>query len=75
MGKRSQWHERLSVQTTDKNLIGHADAVLLRRCADKVGLTEELNKILPRGEGPGMVGPGHGPGMPCHSDRASRSFR
>jgi hypothetical protein len=34
-------------------LVGHAGAVLLRRCADRTGLTGALNAILPRGKGPG----------------------
>ncbi|KAB1920376.1 IS1380 family transposase, partial [Micromonospora sp. ALFpr18c] len=38
---------------TDKNLVGHAGAVLLRKCADKAGLTSGLNVVIPRGEGPG----------------------
>jgi hypothetical protein len=41
------------VGTTDNNLIGHAGAVLLRRCADRTGLTAALDKALPRGKGPG----------------------
>ncbi|MCM4084345.1 IS1380 family transposase [Paractinoplanes hotanensis] len=38
---------------TGKNLVGHAGAVLLRKCADKAGLTSGLNAVIPRGEGPG----------------------
>jgi len=53
VSKRSEWHERLAVAATDNSLIGHAGAVLLRRCADKTGLTAVLNKALPRGKGPG----------------------
>jgi hypothetical protein len=34
-------------------LVGHAGAILLRRCADRTGLTRELNTVLPRGKGPG----------------------
>jgi hypothetical protein len=41
------------VTATDKNLVGHAGAVLLRKCADKAGLTSGLNAVIPRGEGPG----------------------
>jgi hypothetical protein len=41
------------VATTDNNLVGHAGAVLLRRCADRTGLTAALNRALPRGKGPG----------------------
>jgi hypothetical protein len=47
------WDDRLSVTATDKNLVGHAGAVLLRKCADKAGLTSGLNAVIPRGEGPG----------------------
>ena len=47
------WDDRLSVTATDKNLVGHAGAVLLRKCADKAGLTSGLNTVIPRGEGPG----------------------
>ena len=30
-----------------KGLIGHAGAVLLRKCTDRVGLTDALAKVLP----------------------------
>ncbi|MEU8986870.1 hypothetical protein AB0C98_10450 [Streptomyces sp. NPDC048558] len=30
-----------------KRLVGHAGAVLLRRCADRPGLTDALAKVLP----------------------------
>ncbi len=30
-----------------KRLVGHAGAVLLRRCADRTGLTDALVKVLP----------------------------
>jgi Transposase DDE domain group 1 len=40
------------VTAAGKNLIGHAGAVLLRRCADRSGLTRALNAAIPRGEGP-----------------------
>lgn len=53
VSKGSGWHERLSVAATGKGLVGHAGAVLLRRCADRAGLTLALNKALPRGKGPG----------------------
>jgi Transposase DDE domain group 1 len=53
VSKRSEWHERLTVATTDNNLVGHAGTVLLRRCADRTGLTAALNRALPRGKGPG----------------------
>jgi hypothetical protein len=41
------WDCRLSVVADGKRLIGHAGAVLLRRCADRTGLTEALAKVLP----------------------------
>ncbi|WP_307783075.1 hypothetical protein [Streptomyces sp. MBT53] len=30
-----------------KRLVGHAGAVLLRRCVDRTGLTDALAKVLP----------------------------
>lgn len=54
MGKRSGWDERLSVTTGGKGLIGHAGAVLLRRCADRTGLTRALSTVAPKGTGPGF---------------------
>jgi hypothetical protein len=53
VSKSIGWDDRLSVTATDKNLVGHAGAVLLRKCADKAGLTSGLNTVIPRGEGPG----------------------
>jgi Transposase DDE domain group 1 len=53
VGKRSGWHERLVVGCGGKNLVGHAGAVLLRRCADRSGLTAALTAALPTGAGPG----------------------
>jgi len=53
VGKRSGWDENLSVATTGKGLIGHAGAVLLRRCADRTGLTAALGAVFPAGRGPG----------------------
>ncbi|ASW57342.1 IS1380 family transposase [Plantactinospora sp. KBS50] len=41
------------VGSDGKGLVGHAGAVLLRKCADRTGLTSALNKVLPRGKGPG----------------------
>lgn len=52
MSKRTRWHERLQVSTTDRALVGHAGAVLLRRCADKTGLTAALGAVFPTGSGP-----------------------
>ena len=53
MSKRSEWDQRLSVALGGKNLVGHAGAVLLRRCADRTGLTRALSTVLPKGKGPG----------------------
>ena len=53
MSKGSGWDQRLVVASGGKGLVGHAGAVLLRRCADRTGLTGGLNKVLPRGKGPG----------------------
>jgi hypothetical protein len=41
------WDRRLSVVADGKRLVGHAGAVLLRRCADRTGLTGALAKVLP----------------------------
>jgi hypothetical protein len=41
------------VRADGKGLVGHAGAVLLRRCADKVGLTGALAAVLPVGVGRG----------------------
>jgi len=41
------WDRRLLVVTDGKRLIGHAGAVLLRRCADRTGLTQALATVLP----------------------------
>jgi hypothetical protein len=53
VSKSIGWDDRLSVTAAGKNLVGHAGAVLLRKCADKSGLTRALNTVIPRGEGPG----------------------
>jgi hypothetical protein len=53
VSKRTGWHEKLSVGTSGKGLVGHAGAVLLRRCADRVGLTSALGAVFPAGRGPG----------------------
>jgi hypothetical protein len=47
------WDERLSVKVDGKGMVGHAGAALLRRCADRTGLTGALGKVLPRGSGSG----------------------
>ena len=53
MSKRSGWDHNLSVTARGKGLVGHAGAVLLRKCADRVGLTTALGGVLPAGQGPG----------------------
>lgn len=51
--KTTCWDQRLDVRADDKNLIGHAGVVLLRKVADRVGLTRALTAVLPRSTGPG----------------------
>jgi hypothetical protein len=53
VSKSSGWDQRLQVAAGGKGLVGHAGAVLLRRCADRTGLTGALNTVWPRGRGPG----------------------
>ncbi|WP_199489177.1 hypothetical protein [Micromonospora craniellae] len=53
MSRSSGWAQRLVVDSGGKGLVGHAGAVLLRRCADRTGLPSGFNKVLPRGTGPG----------------------
>ncbi|WP_430792084.1 transposase, partial [Actinoplanes sp. G11-F43] len=53
MSKSSGWDQRLTVGSGGKGLVGHAGAVLLRKCADLTGLTSGLSRVLPRGKGPG----------------------
>ncbi|MFF1792619.1 IS1380 family transposase, partial [Kitasatospora sp. NPDC058243] len=53
MAKTTGWDERLTVQADGKGLVGHAGAVLLRRLADRVGLTTALAEALPAGIAPG----------------------
>lgn len=45
--QRIGWDRRLDVAADGKGLVGHAGVVLLRRLADRVGLTGELAKALP----------------------------
>jgi Transposase DDE domain group 1 len=47
------WDARLSVDAEGNGLVGHAGAVLLRKCADATGLTAALGRVLPQGNGPG----------------------
>ncbi|WP_433425981.1 IS1380 family transposase [Microtetraspora malaysiensis] len=42
------WDRRLSVRVDGKGLIGHAGAVLLRKCADQTGLTGALGAVFAR---------------------------
>jgi hypothetical protein len=49
----TEWDHRLVVRADGKNLIGHAGVVLLRKVADRVGLTRALTGALPKGIGPG----------------------
>jgi hypothetical protein len=42
------WDRRLSVRGDGKGLIGHAGAVLLRKCADQTGLTGALGGVFTR---------------------------
>ena len=53
MSKRSGWDHNLSVTASGKGLVGHAGAVLLRKCADRVGLPAAPSEVLPVGQGPG----------------------
>jgi hypothetical protein len=49
----TEWDHRLAVRADGKNLVGHAGVVLLRKVADRVGLTRALSGALPKGTGPG----------------------
>ncbi|WP_370155864.1 hypothetical protein [Streptacidiphilus sp. EB129] len=51
--KATRWDQRLDVRADEDSLIGHAGIVLLRRVADRVGLTAVLGAALPRGAGAG----------------------
>lgn len=53
MSERTGWDRRLIVQADGKGLVGHAGAVLLRKLADRTGLTGALAAVLPRGVGAG----------------------
>ena len=39
VSKSSGWDQRLQVASGGRGLVGHAGAILLRRCADRTGLT------------------------------------
>jgi hypothetical protein len=49
VSERTGWDRGLSVTADGKGLVGHAGAVLLRRLADRVGLTDALSMVLPSG--------------------------
>ncbi|WP_275432064.1 MULTISPECIES: transposase [unclassified Streptomyces] len=51
MRETTGWDRRLTVAADGRGLIGHAGAVLLRRLADRVGLTAGLAEVLPVGSG------------------------
>ncbi|MFD0502028.1 hypothetical protein ACFQ0G_01895 [Streptomyces chiangmaiensis] len=53
MSEPTGWDRRLSVVADGKGLIGHAGAVLLRKLADRTGLTAALAGVLPAGTGCG----------------------
>lgn len=48
MSKTIGWERRLAVAAEGRGLVGHAGAVLLRRCADKTGLSSALSAALAR---------------------------
>lgn len=52
MSERTGWDRGLVVGADGKGLVGHAGVVLLRRLADRSGLTEALAGVFPAG-GPG----------------------
>ncbi|MGR8007501.1 IS1380 family transposase [Streptomyces hypolithicus] len=52
MSERTGWDRGLVVGADGKGLVGHAGVVLLRRLADRSGLTEALAGVFPGG-GPG----------------------
>ncbi|SCE53872.1 Transposase DDE domain group 1, partial [Streptomyces sp. di188] len=53
MSERTGWDRRLSVVADGKGLVGQAGAVLLRKLADRTGLTAALAGVLPSGSGSG----------------------
>lgn len=65
---RIGWDRGLDVAADGRGLVGQAGVVLLRRLADRVGLTGELAKALPsRRLGAGLTG------ASCWSSWPSRS--
>ncbi|MER5214232.1 hypothetical protein ABT063_27585 [Streptomyces sp. NPDC002838] len=53
MSERTGWDRRLVVEADGKGLLGHAGAVLLRKLADRVGLTSAPAAVMPQGSGVG----------------------
>lgn len=49
----TEWDHQLNVRADGKHLVGHVGVVLLRKIADRVGLTRALAAAFPRGTGPG----------------------
>ncbi|MGW0827893.1 IS1380 family transposase [Streptomyces sp. NPDC002845] len=49
MSERTGWDRGLAVRADGKGMIGYAGSVLLRRYADRTGLTDALAKVLPVG--------------------------
>ncbi|MER7316600.1 hypothetical protein [Streptomyces halstedii] len=49
MSERTGWDRGLSVRADGKGLVGHAGVVLLRRLADRSGLTQALAGVFPQG--------------------------
>jgi hypothetical protein len=47
------WDHNLSVTARGKGPVGHAGAVLLRKCADRIVPTNALSSVLPVGQQPG----------------------
>ncbi|MFE7243756.1 IS1380 family transposase [Streptomyces sp. NPDC057580] len=58
MTETTGWGRGLSVAATGKGLTGHAGAVLLRRCADRAGLTTALERVLPHSRAANFLGRG-----------------
>lgn len=53
MSERTGWDRGLSVTADGRGLVGHAGAVLLRKLADRVGLTRTLAGVMPSSTAPG----------------------
>ena len=46
MSENIGWDRRLSVAADAKGIIGHVGSVLIRKCADRTGLTDALSGAL-----------------------------